>query len=137
MRSLRWGIIGPGAIAHNFADGLKEAPSGALLAIASRDEGRRAKFGDEYGIAAEKRYSDYAALAADADVDAVYISTPHPFHAELAIMAMRVGKPVLCEKPAGMTVGPGGGADRGRGPAGRLLHGGVHVSLPSADRPDA
>ena len=105
MGSVKWGIIGPGAIAHNFADGLKEAPSGELLAIARRNEGRRAEFGDEYGIAPEKRHSDYAALAADADVDAVYISTPHPFHAELAIMAMRAGKPVLCEKPAGMTAG--------------------------------
>jgi predicted dehydrogenase/aryl-alcohol dehydrogenase-like predicted oxidoreductase len=103
MRTLRWGIIGPGTIAHNFADGLKEAPSGALLAIASRDDGRRASFGETYGIAGDKRYSDYAALAADPDVDAIYISTPHPFHAEQAIMAMRAGKPVLCEKPAGMT----------------------------------
>ena len=105
MRRLRWGIIGPGAIAHNFADGLKEAPSGELLALASRDPGRRDGFGDDYGIAPDKRYSDYAALAADSEVDAVYISTPHPFHAELAIMAMRAGKPVLCEKPAGMTAG--------------------------------
>ncbi len=105
MRSLRWGIIGPGAIAHNFADGLKEAPSGELLAIASRDAGRRDRFGDAYGIAPDKRYSDYTALAADSDVEAIYISTPHPFHAELAIMAMRAGKPVLCEKPAGMTAG--------------------------------
>ena len=103
MNRTRWGIIGPGAIAHNFADGLKEAPSGELVAIASRDEARRGRFGDAYAIAADKRYADYTALAAEPDVDAVYISTPHPFHAELAIMAMRAGKPVLCEKPAGMT----------------------------------
>ncbi len=103
MRKTRWGIIGPGAIAHNFADGLKEAPSGELAAIASRDEGRRLSFGDAYGIAGDKRYVDYAALAADGELDAIYVSTPHPFHAELAIMAMRAGKHVLCEKPAGMT----------------------------------
>ncbi|MHA1158591.1 MAG: aldo/keto reductase [Alphaproteobacteria bacterium] len=105
MDQARWGIIGPGAIAHNFADGLKEAPSGKLVAIASRNEARRGEFGDAYGIAAEQRYADYAALAADPDVDALYISTPHPFHAELAIMAMRAGKGVLCEKPAGMSAG--------------------------------
>ena len=103
MRKTRWGIIGPGAIAHNFADGLKEAPSGELVAIASRDQARRGRFGDAYTIAADRRYADYTALAAETDVDAVYISTPHPFHAELAIMAMRAGKSVLCEKPAGMT----------------------------------
>ncbi len=102
-RRTRWGIIGPGTIAHNFADGLKEAASAELIAIASRDDNRRRRFGDEYDVAEARRYSDYAALAADDDVDAVYIATPHPFHAELAIMAMRAGKPVLCEKPAAMT----------------------------------
>jgi len=98
----QWGIIGPGAIAHNFADGLAEAKSGRLRAIASRDAGRRKAFGDAYQIAADKRYSDYAALAADPDIDAVYIATPHPWHAGLAIMAMRAGKAVVCEKPAGL-----------------------------------
>jgi predicted dehydrogenase len=103
MTETRWGIIGPGSIAHNFADGLKEAPSGRLVAIASRDERRRRTFGDDYAIAADKRHADYAALAADPDVDAIYICTPHPFHAEPSVMALRAGKPVLCEKPAGMT----------------------------------
>lgn len=103
MTHIRWGIIGPGAIAHNFADGLKEAPSGALLAIAGRDDERRNAFGDAYGIDPHKRFSDHRQLCADPDIDAVYISTPHPFHAQLAISAMRAGKPVLCEKPAGVT----------------------------------
>jgi predicted dehydrogenase/aryl-alcohol dehydrogenase-like predicted oxidoreductase len=103
MSETRWGIFGPGAIAHNFADGLKEAPSGRLVAIASRSEERRRTFGDDYAIDAHKRYADYAALAADPDVDAIYVCTPHPFHAELAILAMRAGKAVLCEKPAGMS----------------------------------
>ncbi len=102
MTQTRWGIIGPGAIAHNFADGLAESKSGVLAAIASRDTGRLKSFGDHYKILAAKRYSDYAALAADPDIDAVYISTPHPWHAELSIMAMRAGKAVVCEKPAGM-----------------------------------
>jgi len=105
VKHVRWGIIGPGAIAHNFADGLAEAPSGRLVAIASRDEARRKSFGDAYGIASDKRHTTYAALADDTDIDAVYIATPHAFHADLAIMAMRADKPVLCEKPAGMTEG--------------------------------
>lgn len=103
MTETRWGIIGPGAIAHRFADGLKEAPSGKLLAIASRSDERRKAFGEDYGIAPGKRYPDYSQMAADPDVDAIYVCTPHPFHAEQAIMAMRAGKAVLCEKPAGMT----------------------------------
>ncbi|MGR3662615.1 MAG: aldo/keto reductase [Paracoccaceae bacterium] len=103
MATTKWGIIGPGAIAHNFADGLAEAETGELIAIASRNEERRKAFGDDYNIAADKRYDDYAKMAADPDIDAIYISTPHPWHAELSIMAMRAGKAVLCEKPAGMS----------------------------------
>ena len=102
MAIVRWGIIGPGMIAHNFADGLKEAPSGMLAAIASRSPERLKGFGDEYGINSGKRHRTYEALLADPEVDAVYISTPHPFHAELSIAALRAGKAVLCEKPAGM-----------------------------------
>ncbi len=48
----RWGIIGPGAIAHNFADGLAQCQSGVLTAIASRDVLRRVEFGDHYAIQA-------------------------------------------------------------------------------------
>ena len=99
---IRWGIIGPGAIAHNYADGLKACESGELVAISGRDAGRRAAFGDAYAIAAGKRYADVAGLLADGEVDAVYVSTPHPWHAELSIQALRAGKHVLCEKPAGM-----------------------------------
>ena len=102
MGKVRWGIIGPGAIAHNFADGLAESHSGELVAIASRDAVRRGTFGDQYKIDPAKRFADYVALMADASVDAVYVSTPHPWHAELSIAALRAGKAVLCEKPAGM-----------------------------------
>lgn len=102
MATVKWGIIGPGAIANNFADGLAQAQAGELLAIASRDAGRRASFGDKYSIAADKRYADYASIVADPEIDAIYVSTPHPWHAELSIMALRAGKAVLCEKPAGM-----------------------------------
>ncbi len=102
MPKTRWGIIGPGTIAHNFADGLREVQSGELVAIASSNAERRSSFGDQYGIAEKKCYTSYAAIIADPDIDAIYISTPHPWHAEHAILALRTGKAVLCEKPAGM-----------------------------------
>ena len=102
MKQTRWGILGPGNIAQNFADGLAQATSGKLVAIASTSADRRAAFGDRYKVSAEKRHSTYEALIADKDVDAVYISTPHPWHAHWAIKAMRGGKVVLVEKPAGM-----------------------------------
>ncbi len=102
MTRVRWGILGPGNIAQNFADGLMEAPSGLLVALASTSAERRASFGIRNKVDAAKRYESYEALLADKDVDAVYISTPHPWHAQWAIKAMRAGKAVLVEKPAGM-----------------------------------
>ncbi len=100
MSAIKWGIIGPGSIAGNFAQGLVECDSGELQAIASRSETRRAEFGDKFDVPV--RYGSYAELIADADVHAVYIATPHPFHAQLSLDAIRAGKAVLCEKPGGL-----------------------------------
>ena len=102
MTKTRWGIIGPGTIANNFADGIGESASGELIAIASRTDDRRKSFGDKYKIANAKRYASYDAIVKDPDIDAIYVATPHPFHAELALMAIRAGKAVVVEKPAGM-----------------------------------
>ena len=102
MKQTRWGILGPGNIAQNFADGLAQAGSGILVAIGSTSAQRRSAFGDHNKVKADKRHSTYEALLADKDVDAIYISTPHPWHAHWAIAAMRAGKGVLVEKPAGM-----------------------------------
>ncbi|KMW59563.1 putative oxidoreductase [Candidatus Rhodobacter oscarellae] len=103
MDQVRWGIIGPGAIAGNFAQGLAECDSGRLEAIASRSPERRAAFGHRFGVGL--RFDSYAALIASDAVDAIYIATPHPTHAQLSIDALRAGKHVLCEKPAGLVAG--------------------------------
>lgn len=102
MTTISWGIIGPGTIAENFATGLAQTDTGRLVAIASRDAARRTAFGDRHGVPQDKRYASYEALVADPAVQAVYIATPHPFHAAQALMAIRAGKAVLVEKPAGL-----------------------------------
>lgn len=102
MAVVTWGIIGPGTIAANFATGLAQTGSGRLVAIASRDDARRQAFGDRFDVPAAGRHADYAALVADPAVQAVYVATPHPFHAEQALMAIRARKAVLVEKPAGL-----------------------------------
>ena len=107
MSSIKWGIIGPGNIAHNFADGLKESFSGQLIAIASTNEERRRNFGDKYNIIDSFRFSDYQNLLNCNEVDAVYISTPHTLHAEWTIKAAGKGKHVLCEKPAAINLKEG------------------------------
>jgi len=102
-QTLRWGVIGPGTIAHKFAEGLTDAPSGVLYAAASRDLERAEAFIQKHG--GEKAYDHYQALLDDPKVDAVYIATPHPMHAEWAIKAARAGKHILCEKPIALNLG--------------------------------
>ena len=55
------------------------------------------EFADKYD--APKRYGSYEALAADPDVQAVYIATPHPQHKDAMLLCLNHGKAVLCEKP--------------------------------------
>ena len=94
---IRWGVIGTGAIARCFAENIKSSRTGVLAAVGSRTSESASKFAGEYG--AERAHGSYENLLADAKVDAVYISTPHPMHAEWTIKAVRAGKHVLCEKP--------------------------------------
>ena len=68
MNKIRWGIIGPGSIAHNFADALKQSYSGELLAIASRTSSRLEEFGNKYNINEEFRFNDYDQLLDDEEI---------------------------------------------------------------------
>lgn len=94
---VRWGILGTGNIAHQFATGLQSVPDAELVAVGSRSQEGADKFGDEFQAA--NRHPSYDALAADPDVDVVYVSTPHPFHRPNALLCLEHGKAVLVEKP--------------------------------------
>jgi predicted dehydrogenase len=98
-KKLRWGIIGTGAIARKFAQGLKESRTGRLVAVGSRAEETLRGFLKDFPA---RGHASYDGLLADAEVEAVYISTPHPSHAEWSIRAARAGKHILCEKPLTM-----------------------------------
>ncbi|HEV2107880.1 MAG TPA: aldo/keto reductase [Thermomicrobiales bacterium] len=97
---IRWGIIGAGKIAETFAAGVAASTSGDILAIGSRAAETAGHFGKAFDI--PRRYASYEAVLADQDIDAVYISTPHPYHAPWAIRAAEAGKHILCEKPLGI-----------------------------------
>ena len=97
MRKVRWGILGTGAIARQFVEGLIYLPEAEVLAVGSRSEASAAEFADEREI--PRRYASYDDLAADPDIDVVYVATPHPFHADNAELCLEAGKAVLCEKP--------------------------------------
>jgi len=94
---IRWGIIGTGGIAATFAGDLALLPDAELVAVGSRSQETAARFADRFDIAC--RYASYDQLVADPNVDAVYVSTPHPMHHSAALLAIQAGKAVLVEKP--------------------------------------
>ncbi|MGI6536882.1 MAG: Gfo/Idh/MocA family protein [Caldicoprobacterales bacterium] len=96
-KSYNWGIIATGAIARQFSIGLNFAPGAVKYAVASRELQKAESFADEYGF--RKAYGSYEELLADPKVDIVYIATPHQFHTENTIAALKAKKAVLCEKP--------------------------------------
>lgn len=92
-----WGIIGTGNIAHQFARGLQVVEDAELVAVGSRSQESADAFADEFDV--PNRHATYEALAADPEVDAVYIGTPHPMHVHNALLCIEAGKAVLVEKP--------------------------------------
>lgn len=98
----RWGILGTGNIARQFAKGLQSLPDAELAAVGSRTQEGAATFAETFG---GRAHGSYEALAADPDIDAVYISTPHTLHAENSILCLENGKAVLCEKPFTLNAG--------------------------------
>ena len=97
MEKIRWGILATGWIAEQLAEAINEQPDAVLLAVGSRSQESADKFGDKWHI--PRRYPTYEALAADPDVDVIYIATPHNLHDENMKLCLNAGKHVLCEKP--------------------------------------
>jgi predicted dehydrogenase len=99
-KTINWGIIAPGGIAHKFASDMKLVSGSVLKAVASRDISRSKDFAAQYS--AEKAYGSYEELVNDPEVEVVYIASPHTFHYEHTMLCLENGKHVLCEKPIGM-----------------------------------
>lgn len=97
MTKTRWGILGTGNIASQFARGLAVMDDAELVAVGSRTAESAHEFGERFG--ARNRHGSYAELAGDPDVEAIYIATPHPLHKDNTLLCLAAGKAVLCEKP--------------------------------------
>lgn len=99
-RKIKWGILGLGRIAHQFAKGLKSIDDAELYAVVSRTQQKADDFAKEYDI--PMSYGNYEDFMNNNEIEIVYIATPHPMHKEYSIMCMEAGKAVLCEKPVAM-----------------------------------
>lgn len=95
-RKYRWGILAPGKMAAKFTNGLKMLGNAELYAVGSRDISRSEKFARDHGF--KKHYGNYNNLAADPEVDIIYIASPHSQHHDQTLLCLKNKKAVICEK---------------------------------------
>ena len=101
-RTLRGGLIGCGAIGKVFAEAIAGIEGMDLVAFCSRDAAKAERFRLAYG--GEYSCDDAERVIGDPSIDAIYITTWHDSHADLAIRAARAGKHVMIEKPLALSV---------------------------------
>ncbi len=96
-RTVRWGILATGGIAAAFTEDLLRMPDAEVVAVGSRTADAAERFATRYGIA--RAYGSWAELAADPEVEVVYVATPHAAHHAAAATCIEAGTAVLVEKP--------------------------------------
>ncbi len=100
MKTIKWGIVGLGGIAHSFASAF-QSEHAELVGVASRTLQKAYDFSKQYSI--PKAYGSYEQLAYDPEIDIVYLATPNSYHKDNMMMILKAGKHVLCEKAITMT----------------------------------
>jgi predicted dehydrogenase len=95
--SIRWGIIGVGWMADQFANGVNAFTGSTVHAVCSRSLEKARAFAASHSVA--KAYGSVAELVADPDIDVIHIASPHSEHLANALEAIAAGKNVLVEKP--------------------------------------
>jgi len=109
-KELRIGLIGTGFMGRTHSNGYRRVPNffpdllhtPVLKTVCSRNTEKVQAFADQWGY--ESIETDWRAVIARDDIDAVDICTPNDMHAEIAIAAAEAGKMILCEKPLARTV---------------------------------
>lgn len=96
MRTYNWAILGLGNIARKFAQDLALVPQARLHAVASRSRDKARAFAADFAV--PHAVGSYEELLAVPGIDVVYIATPHSEHYAHALLCLRAGLPVLCEK---------------------------------------
>jgi phthalate 4,5-cis-dihydrodiol dehydrogenase len=100
-RTLRFGVIGLGRAGAMMVSALGEHPDIKVTAAADLYSEHLSRFKEEFG---GETYQDAEELCEKADVDVVYIATPHQFHMDHVLAATRQGKHVIVEKPMALTL---------------------------------
>ncbi len=97
-----WGIIGPGKIAQDFISDMKYVDNSLHkpAAILSHDLTKAEEFAHQ--LMAPQAFDHIMDFIRSANIQGVYIATPHPLHFKETLLCLAHGIPVLCEKPLGM-----------------------------------
>ena len=96
-RTVRWGILGTGAIADAFATGLRYVDGAVLQSVGSRRAETAQAFAARHGTT--RAVEGYDGVLEDPLLDVVYVATPNRYHREHTLAAIAAGRAVLCEKP--------------------------------------
>ena len=96
MEQLRVGILSTGNIAATMAETVAQMKEARIYAVASRSLEKAEAFAERFQI--EKAYGSYEEMAADENVDLVYVASPMSEHYENVKMLIAHGRNVLCEK---------------------------------------
>ncbi len=99
---IRFAIIGTNWITHSFCRAAHETGKLQLAAVYSRSLDKARDFADQYHTCAV--YDDLEQMAANPDIDAVYIASPNSLHASQAELFLNQGKHVIGEKPLASTI---------------------------------
>ena len=97
---VKWGIIGLGNIALEFAKAFHNADNAELIAVASKSNTKLIKFKNEFKLKDENTYSDYESILENKKIDIFYIALPNSFHFEWVQKLIENKKNILVEKPA-------------------------------------
>lgn len=101
---VKWGIIGLGNAAINFAKAFSQISNSQLIAVASKTEHKRNFFCQEFQIEKKNIFDNYESILNNTDIDILYISLPHTLHKEWCIKAAIKKKNILVEKPAALSL---------------------------------
>ena len=96
---VKWGIIGLGNIAFEFAKSFYNSDNADLIAVASRTNEKLIKFKQKFNINDENHYNYYEKILENDSIDIVYIALPNAFHFEWILKAIEKNKNVFVEKP--------------------------------------
>lgn len=96
MKPVRTALIGCGKVGGLHARALTTRPESTLVAVCDSSSERAELFAARYG---GRAFHDVGQMIRESGAEAVFVCTPHPLHAEPAVLAAQAGIHVMVEKP--------------------------------------